>query len=146
MGEAVTDIYEEKGFYHLRAFHCNEGTHSTALKMSLSNSLSNNQLHKTVTQNNKNYMNNNKIPAQDMGVIVGAIGFVLAGFLYITFPVQADAATYAYVDVSGDVRSVVATDWQTAIATAPEIHLHSGVLILNFASDFTIVGDNVPAF
>lgn len=83
---------------------------------------------------------------QDMGVIVGAIGFVLVAFLFVTLPAQADAATYAYVDTSGDVRSVVATDWQTAIATAPEIHLHSGVLTLNFASDFTIVGDNVPAF
>lgn len=91
-------------------------------------------------------MYKNKVSAQEIGIIAGAVAFMLVAISFIIFPVHANAATYAYVDVSGDVRSVVAVDWQTAIATAPGIHIHSGVLILNSASDFGIVGDNVPAF
>ena len=61
-------------------------------------------------------------------------------------PLSANAATYAYVTTGGDVKSVVADDWMTAITTAPNRHLNSGVLLLKTSSDFTIVGDNVTAF
>ncbi len=56
------------------------------------------------------------------------------------------AASYAYVDNFGDVRSVMASDWITAIITAPNIHPHSVVLLRETAGEFTIVGDNVSAF
>lgn len=66
--------------------------------------------------------------------------------LSMIIPTFASAATYAYVDVSGDVRSITASDWQTAISIAPSIHAHSGVLLLSSALDYNIVGDNVAAF
>jgi hypothetical protein len=58
----------------------------------------------------------------------------------------ASAASYAYVDVAGDVKSVTANDWKTAIAIAPNIHFHSGVMLLVTAADFTIVGDSVVGY
>ena len=39
-----------------------------------------------------------------------------------------------------------ANDWQTAISVAPNRHVNSGVLLLNSASDFSIVGDSVPGY
>ncbi len=82
-------------------------------------------------------------------VSVAMLALAIIGFMGVaamSFPVFAQAASYAYVDVNGEVRSVTATDWMTAIKTAPNIHLHSGVLLLSTAADFGIVGDNVPAF
>jgi hypothetical protein len=59
---------------------------------------------------------------------------------------NASAATYAYVDAQGDVKSVVAADWKTAIAVAPNIHMHSGVMLLTTAADYTVVGDSVVGY
>ena len=70
-----------------------------------------------------------------------AFTLVLSGFA-----TSASAATYAYVNTFGEVRSVVANDWMTAILMAPGIHIHSGVLLLKSASDFEIIGDDVRAF
>ncbi len=74
------------------------------------------------------------------------VGLAFLGIIAVSVPLFANAATYAYVDAVGEVRSVTAVDWMTAIKTAPNIHINSGVLLLNTAADFTIVGDNVPAF
>ena len=57
----------------------------------------------------------------------------------------AQAATYAYVDATGEVKSVEASNWMSAIAIAPNIHMHSGVLLLKSAADFTIIGDDVSS-
>jgi len=54
-----------------------------------------------------------------------------AGVLAFALPAFAQAATYAFVNQSGEVNAVVASDWMTAIATAPSIHPNSGVLLLN---------------
>lgn len=59
---------------------------------------------------------------------------------------SANAATYAYVDAAGDVKSVDAADWKTAIAVAPNIHIHSGVMLLTTAADYTVVGDSVAGY
>lgn len=67
----------------------------------------------------------------------------LAGVLLATMPTFANAATYAYVDATGEVKSITANDWMTAIAVAPNIHIHSGVLLLKTASDYQIIGDEV---
>lgn len=84
----------------------------------------------------------NTISAQDL-VVIGA-SFVLLAVMIL--PVFANAASYAYVDATGEVKSVTADTWMNAITIAPNIHPHSGVLLLSDAGDFTIVGDNVPAF
>lgn len=75
-------------------------------------------------------------------VVVLSVTFV--GFVAVTS--AASAATYAYVDAAGDVKSVVANDWMTAIAVAPNIHIHSGVMLLTTAADYTVVGDSVDGY
>lgn len=49
----------------------------------------------------------------------------------LALPALASASTYAYVNQSGDVRSTEANTWQSAIATAPNIDAHSGVMLLD---------------
>jgi hypothetical protein len=58
---------------------------------------------------------------------------------------SASAATYAYVDAVGEVKSVVADTWMAAIISAPNIHKNSGVMLLRTAADFTIIGDDVKS-
>lgn len=58
----------------------------------------------------------------------------------LAIPSFAHAATYAFVNQSGFVSTVVANDWMTAIRTATNISAHSGVLLLDSASDYGIVG------
>ncbi len=74
--------------------------------------------------------------------LASAIAF--AGF--VAFSGIASAATYAYVDAAGDVKSVTANDWMTAIATAPNIHRNSGVMLLTTAADYTVVGESVAGY
>ena len=73
-------------------------------------------------------------------LFIGALALagVLAG------PALSYAQMYAYVDVSGDVRTVDTVDANTAINTAPSIHPRSGVMILDSSSDEDLVGDDVP--
>ncbi len=52
------------------------------------------------------------------------------------------AATYAYVNTAGEVMTMEASNPSTAIATAPGIHSHSGVMLIQSTSD-PVVGDNV---
>lgn len=52
------------------------------------------------------------------------------------------AATYAYVNTSGEVMTTEAATPNSAIATAPNISLHSGVMLVNSTSD-PVVGDGV---
>ena len=66
-----------------------------------------------------------------------ALALVLGG------PVAASAAMYAYVNQDGEVRTVEATDPNTAIRTAPGIHPRSGVLLLDSTEDQDVVGDDV---
>lgn len=65
--------------------------------------------------------------------------------LTLIAPASASAAVYGYVDAAGEVKSVTAVDWQTAIATASNIHMHSGVMLLLSAGDYLIVGDSVQS-
>lgn len=74
-------------------------------------------------------------------VAVGTFAFF--AFTFIVAPATASAAVYAYVDTAGEVKTVTATDWMTAIATAPFIHMHSGVMLLTTAADYLVVGDKV---
>lgn len=72
-------------------------------------------------------------------------GLMIAAFGLLVLPGLTRAASYAYVDNGGDVKSVVANDWMTAIKTAFNIHIHSGVLLLDSPEDMGVVGDNVDA-
>lgn len=54
------------------------------------------------------------------------------------------AATYAYVNTAGEVRTMEASNPDQAIMTAPGIHLHSGVMLVDSSSDQAVVGDQVP--
>ncbi len=66
----------------------------------------------------------------------------LAAAAILAGPASALAATYAYVNTNGEVRTVEAADPNTAIITAPGISTHSGVMLINDVSD-QVVGDNV---
>lgn len=66
-----------------------------------------------------------------------------AGVFTMALPSMASAATYAYVNKLNEVSTVTANDWQTAIATAPNIHINSGVMLLDTQADFGIVGDSI---
>ena len=83
------------------------------------------------------------LPNYALYVIVPFMTFVLLTFTFGMYAQSAHAAMYAYVDAAGDVKSVTANDWRSAIATAPNIHMHSGVLLLMTAQDQQILGDKV---
>ena len=85
-----------------------------------------------------------EITSATTGFIVMA-SFVALAVLALSIPAFASAATYAYVDATGEVKSVTADTWMAAIDVAPNRHLHSGVLLLKSAGDFTIVGDDVKS-
>lgn len=74
------------------------------------------------------------------------VATIVAAFSLLLSFSTVSAATYAYVDASGDVKSVDAVDWKTAIAVAPNIHIHSGVMLLTTAADYTVVGDSVAGY
>ena len=57
-------------------------------------------------------------------------GLVASGAVAIALPSHAYAATYAYVNASGEVSAVVAPDPMTALVTAFNISVHSGVMLL----------------
>ena len=75
-----------------------------------------------------------------------AIGLFIIGLtcaLFVVMPAAASAAVYGYVDTTGQVKSVTADDWMTAMATAPGIHMHSGVFLFTMPSDYMIVGEMI---
>jgi hypothetical protein len=81
------------------------------------------------------------ITTQFMTYLVAALMILSVAFVGMSS--FANAATYAYVDAAGNVKSVTANDWMTAIAVAPNIHIHSGVMLLTSAADYTVVGSSV---
>ena len=84
----------------------------------------------------------NRLASTVLSLVVGT-ALILS--LFVSFSASASAATYAYVDKTGEVKSVVADTWMSAINIAPNIHINSGVLLLKSASDFTIIGDDVKS-
>ena len=84
---------------------------------------------------------NNSTTSTTSKFAVGAVAVV--AFALAAIPAFSQAASYAYVNQSGEVNMVVANDWMTAIATAPNRALRSGVILLNSQSDTDLIGDNV---
>lgn len=67
----------------------------------------------------------------------------LFALILVSVPNFAGAASYAYVASTGEVKSVTADDWMTAIATAVGIHINSGVFLLKSAADFAVIGEDI---
>ena len=69
-------------------------------------------------------------------MLTAGTAVVVLSIALLSMPAFSHAADYAYVDAQGEVRSVTAMDWMTAIAIAPNIHIHSGVYLLKSAADY----------
>jgi len=68
----------------------------------------------------------------------------LAATLFLVGPALAMAATYAYVNTAGEVMSVEASTATQALTTAPNLHVHSGVMLVDGSDDSEVIGDDVP--
>jgi hypothetical protein len=71
------------------------------------------------------------------------VPFALALLTLAAIPMYANAASYAYIDASGNIKSVTADNWMAAIATAPNISRTSGVLLLTGPAGFHIAGGKI---
>lgn len=70
------------------------------------------------------------------------LGIAALGALIALPTAYASAQTFAYVNTSGEVTSMEATDANTALMTAPGISVHSGVMLLQSSND-SIIGDTI---
>ena len=70
-------------------------------------------------------------------------GLVASSVFAMAIPSFAHAATYAYVNQSGEVNTVTADNPTLAMANAFKIDIHSGVMLLISQLDFGLVGDNI---
>lgn len=84
----------------------------------------------------------NRFSSTPMRNIVIA-GIAVSSMFVMALPSLASAATYAYVNKSGEVSTVTANDWQSALVNASNIDIHSGVMLLVSQLDNSIVGDSV---
>lgn len=64
------------------------------------------------------------------GVILASSYYALAGESTVTYTGTGGANLYAYIAADGSMRYVTANSTQEALATAPNIALHSGVQIV----------------
>lgn len=71
-------------------------------------------------------------------------GLIAAAVVVMALPAMASAASYAYIDQGGYVRSITADSAAQAMMMGPNIDENSGVLLMNDASDFALVGRHVP--
>lgn len=71
-------------------------------------------------------------------------GLIVAALIAVAAAAPAAfAATYAYVNTAGEVRTTEAANPNAAIMAAPGIHRNSGVLLVDDVSDTVVVGDSV---
>lgn len=59
-------------------------------------------------------------------------------------PALSMAATYAYVNTTGEVMTMEAATAAQALLTAPNLHVHSGVMLIDDSADNELKGDQVP--
>ncbi len=69
-----------------------------------------------------------------------ALGVATIALLLTITPLVSSAATYAFINKSGDLATVVANDPYTAIATAVNRAVTSGVILLMSAADYVDLG------
>ncbi|MEK7080036.1 MAG: hypothetical protein AAB901_01990 [Patescibacteria group bacterium] len=61
----------------------------------------------------------------------------------VSLPGVTLAATYAYVNTAGEVMTTEAPTASNGLMPAPNIGVHSGVMIVDTADDSAVVGDSV---
>jgi hypothetical protein len=66
---------------------------------------------------------------------------VAAAAAVVAAPAVSLGATFAYVNQQNEVRTVTADTANIALATAPNIHVHSGVLLLDSPEDNRVLGN-----
>jgi len=74
--------------------------------------------------------------------ILGGL-FALLAVTALGAPHVTLAANYAFVSTGGEVRMIAANTPNLAIETAPDRHLHSGVILLDSIQDSELLGDNI---
>lgn len=75
-------------------------------------------------------------------IAFGGVAFVVALVTLVGAPAASLAADYAYVNTSGAVNLFVADNANIALANAPFIGVHSGVMLLDSTSDYAGFGIN----
>lgn len=81
----------------------------------------------------------NRLSAAPMRLMLVA-GLFASSIFAMALPSFAHAATYAFVNTSGEVNAVVADNPTSALITAFNISLHSGVLLLGNQTDSILNG------
>ena len=77
------------------------------------------------------FMKNFKLSVIAAGVAAsGALAMVLPAIAQAQTTTATTTHTYAYVNQAQEVSMVMAANWMDAIATAPNIDAHSGVLLI----------------
>ncbi len=71
------------------------------------------------------------------------LGLVVVAIVFMSLPALSMAASYGYVNSLGNVSMVVADNPMIAIATAPNIATHSGVILLNTQVNSDLLNDRV---
>lgn len=72
-----------------------------------------------------------------------ATGVFIGMLIIASAPQPTFAATFAYVNQSGDVNIVVANSPMAALLTAVNIGIHSGVLLLSSTHNYALVGGKI---
>ncbi len=74
-----------------------------------------------------------------MNKLIIALGIAAS----VALPAGAFAQTYAYVNTAGEVMTTEAASADAALMTAPNLHVHSGVMLVG-SDDTDVIGDDVP--
>jgi hypothetical protein len=69
--------------------------------------------------------------------------FALLAVTAFAAPQVSHAENYAFVSTGGEVRMIAANNPTLAIETAPDRHLHSGVILLDSLQDSGLLGTNI---
>jgi len=71
-----------------------------------------------------------------------SIVLVVVAIVFFAAPALSEAANYGYVNHSGTVMMYTSDTSANAIRNAPNISLHSGVILLDSQADSDLVGDH----
>jgi hypothetical protein len=69
--------------------------------------------------------------------------FIVALVTVISVPASSFAANYAYVDKMNEVKMFVADNATAALRYAPNMHVNSGVMLLDSTEDSALFGTSL---